>query len=201
MAKKNINEKIEAALDIADKMKAFDSTGTTSTSTSTITSKDEELRRRADERKDKVAQIRADIAEKKEFSDEKFIKDKLRDLAELGVEALHILSEELQYDPSGRNAECMGALTNAVVGALKEIKEFDNDKTKLGYEREKIDIKKASSESGNGPKGNILVVGRMTDVLKAINDQKFSNMKEIDAEVEKEHLEDIAPGTLFKKDK
>jgi hypothetical protein len=197
MAKKDIKEKIEAALDIADKMKAFDSTGTTSTGS---TSKDEELRRRAEERKDKVAQIRADLVVKKEFTDEKFIKDKLRDLAEMGVEALHILSEELQYDPSGRNAECMGALTNAVVGALKEIKEFDNDKTKLGYEREKIDIKKASSEAaGNGAKGNILVVGRMTDVLKAINDQKFNNMKEVDAVVEKEHLEDTAPGTVYEK--
>ena len=198
MAKKDIKEKIEAALNIADKMKEFDSTGTTSSGN---TSKDEELRRRAEERKEKVAQVRAELEKKKDYSDEIFIKDKLRDLAEMGVEALHILSEELQYDPSGRNAECMGALTNAVVGALKEIKEFDNDKTKLGYEREKIDIKKAASEAtGNGAKGNILVVGRMTDVLKAINDQKFSNMKEVDAVVEKEHLEDTAPGTVYKKD-
>jgi hypothetical protein len=199
MPKKELKEKIEAALDIADKMKAFDSTGTSGATVSGNDNKDEELRRRAEERKEKVAQVRAELEKKKDFTDEIFIKDKLRDLAEMGVEVLHILSEELQYDPSGRTAECMGALMNATTGALKEIKEFDNDKTKLGYEREKIDIKKASA-AVTGPSGNIMVVGKMTDVLKAIQDQKFQNMKEVDAVVERETLEESAPGTVHKKE-
>lgn len=200
MAKKELKDKIEAALDIADKMKAFDSTtGTSGSGSSGNDNKDEELRRRSEERKEKVAQVRAEIEKKKDFSDEVFVKDNLRNIAEVGVEVIHILTEELKYDPSGRTAECMSALMNAITGALKEIKEFDNDKTKLGYEREKIDIKKASA-AVSGPTGNIVVVGKMTDVLKAIHDQKFQNMKEVDAVVEREALEDNAPGTVHKKE-
>jgi len=194
---KDIVSKIDAALDIADKMKCFDST--TGSSKSENSEKDEELRRRTEERKEKIALVRAEIEKKKDLTDEIFIKDNLRNIAEVGVEVIHILTEELKYDPSGRTAECMSALMNAITGALKEIKEYDNDKTKLGYEREKIDIKKASAAVA-GPSGNIMVVGKMTDVLKAIQDQKFENMKEVDAVVERESLEEKAPGTVYKKE-
>jgi hypothetical protein len=196
MAKKDLQEKIEAALDIADKMKQFDSTTDHNSS-----NKDDELRRRAEERKENVAKIRAEMEKKKDNTDEVFIKDNLKRLIENAVETVSLLQDELRYDPSGRTAECMGALINAAVGGLNSIKDYDNDRTKIGFEREKIDIKKATAAAGGGGiNGKIICVGKMTDVLKAINDQKFQNMKEVDAVVEKETVEHNAPGTPYQKD-
>jgi len=200
MAKKGLNEKIEAALDIADKMKNFDSSGTTSSGDSI---KDEEIRRRAEEKKEGVARIQADIEKRKDTCDEQFMKDTFRRLAEIGVSTLEVLNAELQYDPTGRSVECMAAMTNSVVNSLNGIKDLENDKIKLGFEKEKIEIKKASAVAPglNGPNGNILVVGKMQDVLKAIQDQKFSNMKEVEKIVDREVTEENAPGTVYKKDK
>lgn len=196
MATDDLAGKIEAALDIADKMKQFDSKGSAS---SINYSKDQDLLQRAIERKEKIASIHAEMQKKKEYTDENFIKDNLRRLSELGMETLEVLKDEIQTDPSGRMAECMSSLANSTVNSLKELKEYDNDKKKLQIEEEKLNIRKSAITAG-GPTNNVLIVGKMTDVMKAIKDQEFSNMKEAETISAREVYEDSGPGTDFKKD-
>jgi hypothetical protein len=190
-------DKIDKILDISDQMKDFDSGPSNKTQ---VAMKEEENRKKYLERKEQSDKIVARLEKLKECGDEKFIKETLKELTTIGLTALRTMQDEMNLDPSGRAVECMSAMTNAVTTAVKQLGDVENDKTKLGLEKRKVDIKEKSATANlpnsNGG-GNILVIGSMTDALKAIRNQGFDNAKEVDAIVQEEKKNKDSPGTPF----
>jgi hypothetical protein len=190
-------DKVDKILDISDQMKDFDSGPSAKTQKGM---QDEENRKRYLERKQEADKIVARLEKLKEGGDEKFIKETLKELTTIGLTALRTMQDEMNQDPSGRAVECMSAMTNAVTAAVKQLGDVENDKTKLGLEKRKVDIREKSATANlpnaNGS-GNILVIGSMTDALKAIRNQGFDNAKEVDAIVEEEKKNRESPGTPF----
>jgi len=193
-------DKIDKILDISDQMKDFDSGPSPKTQKGM---QDEENRKRYLERKQEADKIVARLEKLKEGGDEKFIKETLKELTTIGLTALRTMQDEMNQDPSGRAVECMSAMANAVTAAVKQLGDVENDKIKLGLEKRKVDIKEKSATANlpnaNGS-GNILVIGSMTDALKAIRNQGFDNAKEVDAIVEEEKKNRESPGTPFSED-
>ena len=193
-------DKVDKILDISDQMKDFDSGPSTKTQKGM---QDEENRKKYLERKQEADKIVARLEKLKEGGDEKFIKETLKELTTIGLTALRTMQDEMNQDPSGRAVECMSAMTNAVTAAVKQLGDVEHDKTKLEIEKRKVDIKEKSATANlpnaNGS-GSIVVIGSMTDALKAIRDQGFQNMKEVDAIVEEETKNKESPGTPFPQD-
>jgi ribosomal protein S13 len=193
-------DKIDSILDISDTMKDFDS----SPSTKTLQSmKEEEARKRYLERKEESDKVRANLEKVKDLGDERFIKEALKEITTIGLTSLRQMQDEMTLDPTGRMGECMSAMANAVTAAVKQLGDVENDKTKLSLEKRKVDLKEKSATAGlpngNGA-GNVLIIGSMSDALKAIRQQGFDNMKEVQVEVDKEIVNKESPGTLFKED-
>jgi hypothetical protein len=190
-------DKVDKILDISDQMKDFDSGPSAKTQKGM---QDEENRKRYLERKQEADKIVARLEKLKEGGDERFIKETLKELTTIGLTALRTMQDEMNQDPSGRAVECMSAMTNAVTAAVKQLGDIENDKTKLGLEKRKVDIREKSATANlpnaNGG-GNVLVIGSMTDALKAIRNQGFDNAKEVDAIVEEETKNRESPGTPF----
>ncbi len=193
-------DKVDKILDISDQMKDFDS----GPSAKTIQGmKDEENRKKYLERKEQADKIIARMEKLKESGDERFIKETLKELTTIGLTALRTMQDEMTLDPSGRSVECMSAMANAVTAAVKQLGEVENDKTKLELEKRKVDIKEKSATANlpnsNGA-GSIVVIGSMTDALKAIRQGGFDNAKEVEAIVETEKKNKESPGTPFPED-
>lgn len=106
-------------------------------------------------------------------NDEQFIKETLKNLTSLCMISLHQMQEEMLLDPSGRMGECMAALSNSVVNALKELNEIEHKKKKIDLEEEKLILKKQNMQKNVSPTtNNVVVIGSITDALKLIKDQE-----------------------------
>lgn len=190
-------EKVDNILDISDQMKDFDSGPSSKVQ---LGMKEEENRKKILERREQADKIVARLEKLKECGDEKFIKETLKELTTIGLTALRTMQDEMTLDPSGRAVECMSAMANSVTAAVKQLGEVENDKTKLELEKRKVDIKEksatASLPNGNGG-GNILVIGSMTDALKAIRQGGFDNSKEVDAIIQEEIKNKESPEPNF----
>ena len=190
-------DKVDKILDISDQMKDFDSGPSAKTQKGM---QEEEARKRYLERKEEADKVRAKLEKVKDLGDEKFIKEALKEITTIGLTSLRQMQDEMTLDPTGRMGECMSAMANAVTTAVKQLGEVENDKTKLELEKRKVDIKEKSATANlpnaNGS-GNVLVIGSMTDALKAIRNQGFENMKEVEAIVEEEKKNRESPGTPF----
>jgi hypothetical protein len=193
-------DKVDKILDISDQMKDFDSGGGTPSAKTIQGMKDEENRKKVLERKEQAEKIIAKMEKLKDCGDEKFTKETLKELITIGLTALRTMQDEMNLDPTGRSVECMSAMVNATTAATKQLGEIENDKKKIELEKRKVDIKEKSSTANlpnsNGS-GNILVIGSMTDALKAIRNQGFDNAKEVDAIVAEEKKNKESPGTPF----
>lgn len=200
MSNKISKDKIDKILDISDQMKDFDSGPSDKTKRGMD---EEEKRKRYLERKEELDKVRAKLEKTKDLGDEKFIKEALKEITMTGLASLRQMQDEMTLDPSGRSVECMAAMANAVTTAVKQLGEVENDKKKLALEERKVDIKEKSSTvnlpNGNGP-SNVVIIGSVTDALKAIRQQGFSNMKEVEAEAHVEEVNKNSPGTPFPED-
>lgn len=106
-------------------------------------------------------------------NDEQFIKETLKNLTSLCMISLHQMQEEMLLDPSGRMGECMAALSNSVVNALKELNEIEHKRKKINLEEEKLTLKKQSIQKNISPTtNNVVVIGSVTDALKLIKDKE-----------------------------
>ena len=163
--------KIDKALGIGDELKELDEN-----------TSDEEKRKRFEERKLAVQQIKKDLKKIRENPDEDFIKEHLRELATSGMVALRTIQDEIELNPSGRDVECMATLMNSIASSLKELKDVDNDKVKIGQKQQEIDLKKLrSTENGGRLTQNNVFIGSVNDLRKAI---KNIDVDAIDVEKE-----------------
>lgn len=122
-------------------------------------------------------------------SDEQFVKETLKNLTSLCMISLHQMQEEMLLDPSGRMGECMAALSNSVVNALKELNEIEHKKKKIDLEEEKLLLKKQNLQKNIAPTtNNVVVIGSITEALKLIKEQQ-SQEKEICLENNNENLD------------
>lgn len=193
-------DKVDKILDISDQMKDFDSGGGTPSAKTIQGMKDEENRKKVLERKEQAEKIIAKMEKLKDCGDEKFTKETLKELITIGLTALRTMQDEMNQDPTGRAVECMSAMVNATTAATKQLGEIENDKKKIELEKRKVDIKEKSATANlpnaNGG-GNILVIGSMTDALKAIRNQGFDNAIEVESIVAEEKKNKESPGTPF----
>ncbi|MCS7316911.1 MAG: hypothetical protein NZZ41_01125 [Candidatus Dojkabacteria bacterium] len=148
-----------------------------------IDKKEQEEKEKYLERKkeaEKFSLLLNEIKNKK--GDEEFIKESLKELSSIGMVSLRQMQEELLLDPSGRMGECMAALLNSVVNALKELNEIENEKKKIDIEKEKLDIKKQNLAKISNPNttNNVVVIGSLADALNVLkNEAKKQEQEEI----------------------
>ena len=130
----------------------------------------------------KMAKMQMDLENKKNSGDESFIKEALREVISLGLQSGRIIQDEIVLNTSSRAAECLSTVLNSVTDAAKELKEYENDKTRIELEREKIDIKKSSSNVPKIQQNNFY--GSNKEFLKLLKDSE--NIKTIEAKIQKE---------------
>lgn len=153
-------DKLDKALGIGEELSNLDSEDS-----------DEEKKRRFEERKKSIIKIKKDLQKIKENPDEMFIKEQLKELTTSGMIALRTIQEEIELNPTGRDVECMATMMNAITSSLKELKETENDKIKIGQKQQEIDIKKLKSSSENRKlTQNNVFVGSVNELRKAIKD-------------------------------
>jgi len=168
--KKSVTEKrIEKALSIGDDLSNLENEPTDT---------DEKL---AAERRQKLAKELSKKLEKaKQFDDEKFVKEMLREVAEIGISVGRVLKEEAELTGEGRTAECLSSLLNSVTTAVKELQDVEVGKSKLGLEKEKIELRKIKTDNGVPKIGNGTVAMTTADLLRLMKKEE----KIIDIEVE-----------------
>lgn len=123
-------------------------------------------------------------------SDEEFTRDMLRDLAITGMTVLKLQENEMEIDPSARNAETAAALITAVTNSVDKLHSVGLNKKKL-----EIEEKKANRHDGpNTVNNNFIGVSSFSEMIKNLKDSgedigTVSNSvktKEVEAEIVEE---------------
>jgi hypothetical protein len=166
---------------------------------SNITS-DDEKKKQFEERQARLKDIQDQFRKKRsDYQEDKdFVKDMYKELAETGMIAVRIMQEEAGMTGDYKNVEAMAAASNAVAQALDGLKSVEIDEEKLRIERDKVEIRRISSNKESVPgitsaAGGVtnVFVGSTFDLLKAIKDAEkdAKNAAIKDAEVIKENIE------------
>ena len=124
--------------------------------------------------------------------DEEFSRDMLRDLAVTGMTILKLQEEEMQLDPSARNAETAASLITSVTNAVDKL-------VGVGHNRKKLDIterKAARQEGPNNITNNFIGVSSFSDLVKNIKDtgENMGIVSNKPKEIESEVVDEDADG-------
>lgn len=177
---KSLKEKqYEDAIGIGDALKQLDMD-----ETNQVSKEDDEKRRKLEDRKKYIADMKQDFDLMKKKPDLEFSADIYKELVMIDMEMLRITRKEMELDPQPRYVETAGSLTAAITSTLDSLRDIDNTKFDQGMEKEKLEIKK--NQGAAAPGANIVMIGSMQDILK----QAKLEMKTIDAEVVIEKEED-----------
>lgn len=106
-----------------------------------------------------------------ENEDEAYIRDMLRDLSATGMSMLKVQEEEMQLDPSARNAETAASLINAISSSLKELQEVSLKRKKLELDEQKVNIRKVNANPNGGGVTNIIGAGTFADIVKQLKNE------------------------------
>lgn len=140
---------------------------------------------------DKAAQTakKLDALSKKKNSDitledKEYMAFEIKTMIEDSRRVLDILEQDLKIGAQPRSFEVYATLTKAVLDGVKELRELHNNIEQLKLSKEKLELKRTSTEMIAGqPNVSIKLTG--PELFKMINDAKSnSELNRIDAEFE-----------------
>lgn len=165
---------------------------------STVEDEEQEAKEQLEKRRELAAQTKNalsvykndnyDDKEKGYDSDEEFTRDVLRSVSITGMTMLKLQEEEMQIDPSARNAETAASLISSITNAVDKLNGVGLNKKKL-----EIDEKKANARlDGHNVTNNFIGVSSFSELVKNIKDTgeelgKVSNPEPKEIEVEVVH--------------
>lgn len=174
---KSVTEKkLEKVLTISDELKKLDEE-----EKAQVSSEDDEKKRKLQERKEYLAEVKENLSTLKSKSDLDFSKSIYKDLILTDMEILRITRKEMEMDPSAKYMEGIATLSNAIVGAIDSLRDVDKTTVDQGFEREKIDMKK--NQGGNVTNNNVVLVGNYTDIMSKVEQIRKDKEKIIDVEI------------------
>lgn len=180
---KSLKEKqYEDAIGIGDALKQLDMD-----ETNQVSKEDDEKRRRLEDRKKYIADMKQDFDLMKKKPDLEFSADIYKELVMIDMEMLRITRKEMELDPQPRYVETAGSLTTAITSTLDSLRDIDNTKFDQGMEKEKLDLKKNQSSGKIGQ--NVVMIGTMNDVLKLAKSE-MEKIKTVDVELIDEQKEE-----------
>jgi len=101
-------------------------------------------------------------------ADENFSRDILKDVALSGVTLLRIQEEEMQLDPSARNAETAAAIMNAVTTAADKLQGIGLNNKKLVIEEKKVGVKEA--QNGIAAQNGAMIACSFAELVHQLKD-------------------------------
>jgi hypothetical protein len=173
-------KKLEKVLGISDQFKQFDDG-----EKNEVVAGDEEKKRKFEERKEYLKEIRASHEKLKIKDDKQFSKDIYRELIEIDMEVLRITRKEMEMSPNARYVETIGTLTGAITNTLDSLRDIEETEVAQGFEREKLDIKK-NAASGGTINNSVVLMGGFTEVMEKIaqmnKDKALINIEQVKEE-------------------
>lgn len=129
--------------------------------------------------------------------DETFARDILKDLAMSGVSLLKIQEEEMQLDPSARNAETAATLITATTNAVDKLQGIGLNNKKLAIEEKKVGVKEVQNGI-NAHVGAMLsctfseLIGQLKNEKAEVGKVQGKEIKDAEAEVIEDEVEEDA---------
>lgn len=128
-------------------------------------------------------------------ADENFARDILKDVALSGVSLLRIQEEEMQLDPSARNAETAAAIMNAVTTAADKLQGIGLNNKKLVIEEKKVGVKEA--QNGIAAQNGAMIACSFAELIGQLKEADENvgkvqgKIKDTDAEVIEDKSEEV----------
>lgn len=178
---KSIKEKkLERVFGMGDDLRKLDEEDK-----NTVNNNDEDVKRKLEDRKKYLQEIKVEMEQRKKQTDEQFCKDLYKEMAVIGMEMLRINRQEMEMDPRANRVEVASTIMNSTVGALDAVRDIGDTKIDQALEREKLDMKK-NAVSGNNISNSVVMMGGFTEVMDKIAQMKKEKEKTIEAEVIKD---------------
>ncbi len=176
---KSLKEKqLEDVLGIGDSLRQLDAE-----ETNKVSNADDDERRKLEDRKKYIAEMKQDFDILKKKPDLEFSADIYKELVMIDMEMLRITRKEMELDPQPRYVETAGSLTTAITSTLDSLRDIEQVKFDQGMEKEKLDLKK--SQGTGAPGANVVMIGSMSDILKQakLHLQEPEKVKTVEATV------------------
>jgi len=144
----------------------------------------EERKKQIDEFKKKFEEIQNST------NDDEYMGKVLKELVGKGMVMLDALQREIEDCPRGRDVETAAAMMNAISGVIDNINKLKITNAKLDFERQKLELKKASI--GGQPlttNQNILMVGTTNDLMELLMRKEIIPDNNKIKEVKVDHIE------------
>lgn len=177
-------KKLEGILGIGDSLKKLDEEENFQ-----VSKDDAEKKKKLEERKKYIAEMKEKFETIKCKSDLDFAKEVYKEMVMIDMEMLRITRKEMEMDPSPRYVETAGSLTNSITATIDSLRDIDEVKVEQGIEREKLDIKK-NAVSGGNISNSVVMVGGFTDIMDKIAEFRKGKEKIVEAEIVKDSTKD-----------
>lgn len=118
--------------------------------------------------KEAVDEMKKELKEIKNLSDDDFSKTILKQLVEKSMTMLTALQLEIEDNPNGRSVETAATMVSAINGVIDNFNKIKVYNTKLDIEQQKLELKRSSIKTGLENKSgdtNILMVGDSNQLL------------------------------------
>ncbi len=138
-----------------------------------------------EERQKQIAAFKNEFAKIKNSSTtDEYMDSVLKQMVEKGMTILTALQLEIEASPRGRDVETAASMISAVTNIISNMNSIKAVNAKIGFEREKIDMKRQSMASGNmGVKdanGDMLMVGSTNDLFELLQKKNIIGQKKPD---------------------
>jgi hypothetical protein len=139
-----------------------------------------------EERQKQIASFKEEFAKIKNSTTlDEYMDSVLKQMVEKGMTILTALQLEIEASPRGRDVETAASMISAVTNIISNMNSIKAVNAKIGFEREKIDMKKQSLlAAGNmGAKdanGDMLMVGSTNDLFELLQKKNIIGQKKPD---------------------
>ena len=139
-----------------------------------------------EQRQKQIAAFKEEFSKIKNSSTtDEYMDSVLKQMVEKGMTILTALQLEIENSPRGRDVETAASMISAVTNIISNMNSIKAVNAKIGFEREKIDMKKQSmAAAGNmGAKdanGDMLMVGSTNDLFELLQKKNIIGQKKPD---------------------
>lgn len=126
-----------------------------------------ELENKLENTRKAVSEMKEEFNRIKELDDDDFTKSILKSLVEKSMTMLTAIQLEIEDNPTGRGVETAATMVSAINSVVDNFNKVKVYNQKLDIEKEKLELRKASVQSGIGHSGNtnVLVCGDTNQIL------------------------------------
>jgi len=126
---------------------------------------------------ERQAQVKAFKQELKSLNDlpttDDYMNTVIKQMVGKGMSMLNALQLEIEGSPRGRDVETAASMISAINSLISNMNQIKVYNAKIGFEREKIDLKKQALEQSAGQpvmhgNNNILMVGSTNDLMELL---------------------------------